>query len=557
MNIVVIGASAAGLKAACRVRRLLPQARVIVLEAGEYISYSACGLPYFLSGDVDNFRQLTTTVYDVVKSPEFFAAVKDVTVLTGFQAERIDPERRVVATLNLKTGEEIEFGYDDLILATGAAPIVPPIPGNNLPGVCTFTRPEDALALRKALNDNQINRVAVVGAGFIGCELCEAFKALWGVETELFEAEAQVLPDLLGAGIARIVEMELVRQGIGLHLNACVSGIKPDDGKLKLTLSDGSSCAGFDRVVFATGVKPKTELAAAAGVKTGAKGAIVVDSRMRTSIPHIFAVGDCVQVIHELTGKSCHLPLGSLANRMGRIAGNVIAGEDDSLNPVCSAVCLKVFEMNVASVGMRAKAAAQAGFKPAIVWGTFTDKAHYYPEANWISAGMVYDVATLRVLGVQAAGRGDVIRRVDVASLLIRHKATLPQVRDFEPAYAPPYATPLDPLHYLAYAGIAAQCEDVTPFPPTELEKHANGSIVLDVREESEVKENPVTVECKRIIAIPLSEIRRRWSELPKNERIVVVCQRGARSAEATRILRENGFQDVRYMGGGLGFFQA
>ncbi len=556
MNIVIIGASAAGLKAACRVRRLLPQAKVTVLEAGEYISYSACGLPYFLSGDVDRFRQLTTTVYDVVKSPEFFAAVKDITVLTGFRAERIDPDQKVVEALNLRTGEGIEFGYDDLVLATGAAPLMPPIPGNTLPGVCTFTRPEDAIALRKALNESQIQRVAIIGAGFIGCELCEAFRALWGVDTELFEAESQVLPDLLGAGIARIVELELVRQEVGLHLNACVSGIKPDDGKLRITLFDGSSYAGFDRVIFATGVKPKTEPAAAAGVKTGVRGAIVVDSRMRTNIPHIFAVGDCVQVVHELTSKPYYLPLGSLANRMGRIAGNVIAGEDDSLNPVCSAVCLKVFDLNIASVGMRAKAAVQAGFKPAIAWGTFMDKAHYYPEANLISACMVYDTATLRVLGVQAAGRGDVIRRVDAASLMIRHKTTLPQVRDYEPAYAPPYANPLDPLHYLAYAGIAAQNENVKPFPPTELEKHANGSIVLDVREESEVRENPVTVECKKVFAIPLGEIRGRCAEIPKNERVVVVCQRGARSAEATRILQENGFQDVRYMGGGLGFFQ-
>lgn len=556
MNIVVIGASAAGLKAACRVRRLLPEAKVTVLEAGDYISYSACGLPYFLSGDVDGFRQLTTTSYDVVKSPEYFAAVKDISVLTGFRAERLDPDRKVVKSLNLKTGEGIEFGYDDLILAVGAAPMVPPIPGNNLSGVCTFTCPEDAIALRTALKENRINRVAVIGAGFIGCELCEAFKALWGVEIELFEAQAQVLPDLLGAAVARIVELELVRQGVGLHLNACVSGIKPDDGKLKLILSDGTSWAGFDRVVFATGVRPKTELALEAGIKTGVKGAIVVDSRMRTSIPHIFAVGDCIQVVHELTGLPCHLPLGSLANRMGRIAANVIAGEDDSLNPVCSAVCLKVFEMNVAAVGMRAKAAAQAGFKPAIAWGTFTDKAHYFPEANLISACMVYDATTLRVLGVQAAGRGEVLRRVDAASLMIRHKTTLLQVRDFEPAYAPPYASALDPLHFLAYAGIAAQNENVKSFPPTELEKHANGSIVLDVREESEVKEYPIAVGCKKIIGIPLGEIRRNWVEIPKNERIVVVCQRGARSAEATRILQEKGFQDVRYMGGGLGFFQ-
>lgn len=554
MNILVIGASAAGLKAACRARRLLADAKVTVLEKSNYISWAGCGLPYYLSSDIDDFRSLTKTPYDVVKDADYFTQAKDVQVLTGIQAEKIDAKNKTVHALNLKTKQRQIFEYDELVLATGSRPAIPGIAGLRRPGVHTFTRPEDALILRQAAEKNQISRVAIIGAGYIGCELCEAFRALWGIETELFEEADQVLPALLDSEMARIVELELLRRRVKVHLGAQIDAIGKSGDKLTVS-SRSISREEFDRVVIAAGVDPRFELAALAGLKVGGSGGIMVDSRLRTSDPHIFAAGDCVEVMHHITGKPCHLPLGSLANRMGRIVGNVIGGQDDWLSPVCGSACLKVFDLNIASVGLTAKAASEAGFKIAQSWGSFTDKSHYYPESKLISATMVFDIADRKLLGVQMVGTGDVLGRIDAASVMIQDNRAVGQIYDYEPAYAPPYNSPLDPLHYLAYAALSALDEGVLAVSPGDLSKAALDSLILDVRESSEVKEAPFSLPCKTLLTIPFLQIRRRLAELSRNGKIIVVCQRGTRSSEVVRILKQSGFADVRYLGGGLGFY--
>jgi len=554
MNILVIGASAAGLKAACRARRLLADAKVTVLEEGEYIAWAGCGLPYYLSSDIDNFRSLTKTAYDVVKDVDYFAQAKDVQVLTGVRAESIDSKNKTVQALNLKTNQRQTFRYDVLVLATGSRPAIPAIAGLRSPGVYNFTRPEDALILRQAAEKNQISRVAIIGAGYIGCELCEAFRALWGIEAELFEETDQVLSSILDPEMARIVELELLRRGIGVHLGVRIDAIGKSGKKLTVS-SAGAPYGEFDRVIIAAGVQPRSDLAAVAELKVGSTGGIFVDSRLCTSDPHIFAAGDCVEVTHHITGRPCHLPLGSLANRMGRIVGNVIGGQDDWLSPVCGSACLKVFDLNIAAVGLTANAAAAAGFKVGRSWGSFTDKSHYYPESKMISATMVFDSAERRLLGVQVVGTGDVVGRIDAASVMIQDNRTVGQIYDYEPAYAPPYNSPLDPLHYLAYAALSALDEGILAVPPGDLSKAALDSTILDVREPSEVNEAPFSLPCRKSLNIPFLQIRRKVAELPKHDKFIVVCQRGTRSSEVVRILKQGGFADARYLGGGLGFY--
>ena len=555
MNILVIGARAAGLKAACRAKRLLPDADVLVLEEGQYISYASCGLPYFLSADVEEFRQLTATPYGVQRDPDYFAAAKDVQVLTGVRAERIDTSRKTVICRQVASGKPSKYAYDHLILATGASPIVPDLKGSDLSGVYTFTRPKDAIELRQAASSNQLERVAIIGAGYIGCELCEAFKALWGIETVLFENEPQVLPEMLDPEVARVVELELERQGIESHLSTQVSEIQAKNDKLNIVAGGGSVFEDFDRVVLCAGVQPRTELAFDAGIAIGLSGGIAVNERMQTNVENVYAAGDCVELKCAITGKPLYKPLGSLANRMGRVAANVIAGKDDSFGPVVGASCLKVFDMNVAAVGPTAKKAAEEGFDVGQSWGYFTDKPDYYPEFENISAKMVFDRKTQRILGVQAVSKGEAIRRIDAATTMIREGMTLRRVWDFEPAYAPPYADVIDPLHYLSFIGVNSIEEGVTCFPPLELEERASGAVVIDVREEFEVANKSFSPPCKALLNIPFTQLRSRISELPKNERLVVVCSRGSRSSEAVRILKQHGFEDVQYMGGGFGFF--
>jgi NADPH-dependent 2,4-dienoyl-CoA reductase/sulfur reductase-like enzyme/rhodanese-related sulfurtransferase len=530
---------------------------VTVLDGGEHISLASCGLPYFLSGDLEQFQELVTTAYDVVRDPEYFAEVKDVQILTGTRAEKIDIDTKTVAAVDVASGEAKEFQYDELVIATGAKPVVPDIKGLDLSAVQTFTKAEDAIALKRAAAQGQLGKVAVIGGGFIGCELCEAFTALWGIKTTLFEFEDHILPRMLDVEMARIVELELQRKGVSHYINTAVSEIKETGKQFSVVTDFGLAFDGFDGVVVAAGVKPRVELALEAGIELGTTGAIRVNSKMQTNIPHIYAAGDCVESTDIVTGKPCYLPLGSIANRQGRVVGNVIAGIDDSFGAVNGSACLKVFDVNIAAVGLTVEAATDYGFEVGESWGVFTDRADYFPEAENISIKMVFDKKTRKVLGVQAASKGDAIRRIDAASVIISQGMTIEQVRDFEPAYAPPYATALDPLHYLAYIGISTLDEGLHSASPLDFDEIAGDFVVVDVREKIEMKEAPLTVAYRGLNSIPFTELRSRLDTIPKNDPLLVVCAKGVRSAEAARILKQNGFEDVRYVGGGLLFFQA
>lgn len=532
----------------------MPDARVAVLEEGQYISYASCGLPYFLSCDIEEYRKLFTTPYEVEKNPGFFTSAKGVQVLTGIRAHRIDPKQKKVHCQDAISGQKISFDYDKLVIATGAKPIIPSIRGIDLPGVCTFNRLEDAIELRQAASGNRLNKVAILGAGYVGCQLCESFKALWGIETDLFEQESQVLPQMLDAEMARVAEAELQRQEIGLHLNVEVSEISRDNDKLDVAVEEGTVYSGFDRIIVGAGVAPRTDLALDSGIGIGPTGGIVINERTETNVADIYAAGDCVETRCALTGKPLHLPLGSLANRMGRVAANVIAGKGDSFAPITGASCLKVFDLNVAAVGLTGKRAREAGYDVGESWGFFQDKADYYPESHNISVKMVFDKKTRRILGVQAAGKGEAIRRVDAASIMIRESMTLDRVCQFEPAYAPPYADALDPLHVPSYLGIASLEEGIQCASPLEAIQIAGGSLVLDVREPAEVESNPIPFPCSSVMTVPYTEIRSHIESIPRDKPILVVCARGSRSSETVRILKHHGCENVRYMGGGLGF---
>jgi len=377
MNVLIIGAKAAGLKAGCRIKRLLPASSVVVLDEGENVSLAACGLPYFLSGDIEQLSKLVTTPYDVERSPEYFAEAKGIDVLTNIRADSIDTAKHIVKCTEVRTSEPREFSYDHLILATGASAIIPPIEGMDLQGVSVFTSASDAIALRQAAAQGKIEKAAIIGGGFIGCEIAEALGALWGIQVTLFERESQILPQILDDEMAQIVQQELLRQGATIYNGMGISAIEQDGEKLKLSTDIGFAFEGFDRIVVTAGVKPRVELAEQAGIELGETGGIKVDAQMCTNLPNIFAAGDCVESTNIVTGKPCYLPLGSLANRMGRVAANTIAGKDDSFGAVCGSSCVKVYDMNVAVVGMTASAASDAGFNVGESWGYFAETFSY------------------------------------------------------------------------------------------------------------------------------------------------------------------------------------
>jgi len=538
-SVLVVGASAAGLRCACRLARLRPHWAVRVVDARQRVSYAACGLPYVLSGDIDELEALRRTDYGATRDADYFSRCKAVELLAGHRAVALNLSRHRLIAQGPHGAEELP--WDDLILATGARPRRLAAQPDH-PRVVTFHVWEDVEPLKRALATGGLERVALVGAGLVGCELAEAFRALWGAEVTLLEAAEAPLPGMLDPDLAACVAGHLRDNGVRLLSGFLVERIRADDDTV--TLVGSGKTVEAQVVIVAIGVEPAVELGRQAGLELSPDGAIVVDPRMATSVPHVWAVGDCVAVRHAVTGDHQHVPLGSLANRQGRTLANVLAGREDAMPPVAGALAVKVFDWNVAATGCTESAARQRGLIARSARITALDRPHYWPEAKEIHLKLVYEAATRRVLGVQAAGPGEVAKRVDVATQLIARRATLDDFVHVEQSYAPPYAPAIDPL---AVAAMAAQNEEdgIGSVSPTE---PWGGNAVLDVRSSDEIENGPVSAE--RLIRIPLDELERRMSEL-EDPPGVVVCERGTRSAEAVRLLRRHGVH-ARYLGGGL-----
>ncbi len=539
-RIVIVGASAAGLRCACRLARLRPSWPITVVEQRETFSYAACGLPYVLSGDVADLDELRRTADGAVRDARYFAAVKGVTVLAGTRATAIDAGAQRVEICGTDGGSG-ELAWDELVLATGARPRR--LPGQlNHPRLHSFHVPEDVAPLYRQLAEGRLGHVAIVGAGLAGCELAEAFRALWGIRVSLLEAGPMPLPGVVDEEVGAVVAGVLRRNGIELTCRVTVTSIEASDEAVRLVA--GAHAVAADAAVVTLGVAPSVELARAAGVALGLTGAIAVDERLATSEPGIWAVGDCAEVRHAVTGEPAFLPLGSLANRQGRVLANILAGRRDSFPPVAGAVAVKVFDCNVAATGITRAAGRARGLEARSVWVTAHDRAHYWPEAKEIVVHLVYDPVSQRVLGVQLVGEGEVAKRADVATQLITRGATLADLGAIEHAYAPPYAPAVEPLAVAAW--VAQNQEDgIIACSPAE---SLAGEAVLDVRHPDEQCDRPFAGNATT--SLPLEGLREGGGALGLGP-WMVVCERGARSAEALRWLQAHE-RYARYLGGGL-----
>jgi NADPH-dependent 2,4-dienoyl-CoA reductase/sulfur reductase-like enzyme/rhodanese-related sulfurtransferase len=544
ISIIVVGASAAGLRAAARARRRLPGAKILVIDQGSFISYAACGMPYFVSGDIQGVDNLRTTPYGTIRDADFFREAKGLEVVSGTKVERIDRDAQKVYCKSMKTEETSVYSYDKLVLATGASPIVPPgVPIDN-ERITTFRSLENAISLRKSLETGKIEKAGIIGGGLIGCELAEAFSALWGAKVALIEAAPHILPGVLDPEMALAVEAYLKSENVEIHTNCPFEDVARSGEAV--TIKTAQKNFEVDCAVMAVGVRPNSELAAGCGLVIGQTGGVVVDDRMATSDPNIFAAGDCVEVRHLLSGKSLNLPLGSLANRQGRIIGSNLGGGDERFGPVVGSAAVKLFDMNIAATGLMEASARDAGFNVGCVWGTFTDRADYYPEAQNIHFKLVFDKQSGRLLGLQGYGKGEVVKRIDVFSALLKSEGKLEDLMDMEFAYAPPYAPAVDPLYTLGCAARNTVLEEIQPIAP---DSRYDEMVIIDLRHPDELKAAPLPE--KDILKIPYEEIRRRWEEIPKDKPLVCICAKGVRSSESLRFLKEKGFSDIVYLGGG------
>lgn len=555
-NVLVIGGVALGPKAACRFKRLEPESKVTLIDQGAIISYGGCGIPYFVGGDVEKVEGLRATSAGVIRTPEFFHDLRDVDVQLGTRALKINRREKTVTVEDVATGQTRDIAYDKLVIATGSTPRVPPIPGHDLENVTTVTCIEAAQAVQQRCAARSISSAVIVGAGFIGLEMAVALADQWGIKTTVIELLPQVLPAQISPNLAHMAQHDLEELGITVLTGEQVKELRGEDGKVRQVVTD-KRVIDADEVIFSVGVSPNSEIAADAGLDCHPRGGIIVDKHMRTNDPDIYAGGDCVVVPNLITGQPAYLPMGSMANRQGRVIGTNLAGGDSTFDGVVGSWCVKLYKMSACGTGLTLRQAIQAGFDAAGVPMEQLDKAHFYPEKSMMTIEVVVDKPSRRVLGVQGfCSDGIALKaRIDaVAAMLQFSRPTLNDLSNLEVAYAPPFAAAMDVINTAANVAdnvLSGLHKSILPDEFIELWKHRreNGCIVLDVRPGK--GSLPLAQKYPgEWLAIPLEELQARINEIPRDRKVALICNTGSRAYDAQLKLRRHGIDTVNSAGG-------
>jgi NADPH-dependent 2,4-dienoyl-CoA reductase/sulfur reductase-like enzyme/rhodanese-related sulfurtransferase len=558
-NIVVIGGVAAGPKAACRLRRLLPEAVVTMIDQDNLISYGGCGIPYYVSGDVADEKELRSTSFHMLRDERFFEQAKGVTTLTSTRALAIDRKRQQVLIEDLPSGARREIAYDALLLATGSRPVVLPIPGADAAGVFTVNDLHKAIAIKEMIAKGQVSRAVVIGGGAIGIEMAEALTDLWGVETALVEFQDQLLPRVVDWPVATILAQQLRDHRVEVFLGEAAEEIEVADGRA-VAVRTGRRTLAADLVIMAVGVRPRSRLAAEAGLLVSASGGIVVNERMQTSDPKIYAAGDCVEIAHLVSGRRFVAPFGSMANREGRVAADNIAGIPSVFRGGVGSFIVKAFSLAVGCVGLSLAAARQEGFAADYSLSSPSDRAHFYPGHDIVCLQLVFDRRTRRVLGMQGTGpvNDALASRLDAAAVAISAGATIDDFGNIEMAYSPPFSSAIDPINAAAYiadnlcSGLMRQVE-VAEFLAWAGDPASRPDWrVLDVRHPKEAAPLIDHFGGDRWLAIPYDQIRTRFEELPRDKTLVIVCNAGSRSFEVQVALAQLGRENSLVLPGGM-----
>jgi len=547
MKIVIVGGVAAGPKTASKIIRLNPEADVTIVEKDKYLSYAGCGLPYYISGEVKEQKELMCTPVGVVRDPIFFQKVKNVHVLTETEAVEIDRKAKRVRIQKLENQQEEWLDYDKLVLATGALPVIPPIPGVELKNVFTLHGVQDAESIKAFLAEEKARDVVIIGGGLIGVEVTEALVHR-GCRVTIIEMLSQILR-MLDWEIAQLVTQHMELRGVKVMTRTKVKAIQGDDKVAAVETDKG--VLPTDMVILSIGVRPNIKLAQTAGLEIGSWQAIKVNERMQTSDPDIFAVGDCVESVDRLTGKACYVPMGSTANKHGRVAANNICGHEDSFPGVLGSTICKVFDFAVARTGLTEAMAREYGYDIETVLAPAPDKAHFMSAAKPLLLKLVVDRKTRCLLGAQATGPGDADKRIDVVAMAIANRMTVDQLANMDLCYAPPYSPAMDNI--ITAANIARNKLDGYMEGVTAMEVHRmlgekKDFVFLDVRSPAEYED----VRLPGSTLIPLGALRSRLNELPKDKEIITFCKISLRGYEAALILKAAGFKQVRVMDGGI-----
>lgn len=539
MKVLIVGGVAGGATAAARIRRLDETAEITVFERSGYISYANCGLPYYIGGVITDSEELT------LQTPESFFSRFRINMKVHHEVTAIHPNQKKISVRNLETGEEFEESYDKLLLSPGAKPTQPRLPGVGIKKVFTLRTVEDTFHIKEYINKNQPKSAVLAGGGFIGLELAENLKEL-GMDVTIVQRPKQLM-NPFDADMASFIHSEMRKHGVKLALGHTVEGFEEKDGGIDILLKDEMPLHA-DMVVLAIGVTPDTHLAKDAGLELGIKGSIVVNDRMETSAPDIFAAGDAVQVKHYVTGQEALISLAGPANKQGRIIADNICGGDSRYPGSQGSSVIKVFDMTAATTGINETNARKAGLDVDTVILSPMSHAGYYPGGKVMTMKVVFEKETYRLLGAQIVGYEGVDKRIDVLATAIHAGMKATELKDLDLAYAPPYSSAKDPVNMAGFMidniskGILKQwhLEDVDLLP-------RDGSVtLLDVRTVREYGNGHI----EGFKNIPVDELRERLDEIEKGKPVYVICQSGLRSYIGTCILEGNGYKAYNFSGG-------
>lgn len=544
-RVVIIGGVAGGATCATRLRRLDEHAEILILDRGPYVSFANCGLPYFVGDVIQDEQKL------LVASPELFRRRFNIEVRTRNEATKLDLAAQEVEVRDLASGKVRRERYDALLLAPGAAPIRPPLPGVDLPGIFTLRTVPDSRQIRQWLETRHARRAVVVGGGFVGLEMAENLSHR-GLEVTIIEMAKQLLPPL-DPEMAELVLQRLIAHNVRLRLEDGVAGFDagPDDSLLVRTQKAERIPA--DVVILSIGVRPEVSLARDAGLAIGSRGGIRVDDQMRTSAPNVWAVGDAVETRNRVTGEWDLLALAGPANRQGRVVADVIAGRTSTFRGVQGTAVCGFFGLTAAMTGSTEKSLKRASVSD--FQSVYLHPGHhvdYYPGAKPIHMKLIFRTSDGLILGVQAIGEEGVERRVDVIAMAIQRQSTVFDLEEAELCYAPQYGAARDPVNVSGMIAANVVRGDLDVVSWSEFGSNRNSVIILDVRDPDELQGGRV----EDATNIPLSQLRERLAELPLDKEIWVTCGVGQRAYYACRLLMQNGFR-VRNLSGGYQSYRA
>jgi NADPH-dependent 2,4-dienoyl-CoA reductase/sulfur reductase-like enzyme/rhodanese-related sulfurtransferase len=542
-KVVIIGGVAAGTKAAAKAMRENPDLDIVVLTRDRHVSYAGCGLPYYIGDVIKEEKEL------LVKRPKDFRADFGIEVITDIEATRILPEEKTVLAKDLNTGEDKKFAYDKLVLATGASPFIPPLEGTKLGNIITVRTVQEATAVKKLLSERDIQDAVVVGGGMIGLEVAENLSQR-GIWTTVVELAPHILPTH-DADIALNVQSYLAEKGITVLAGTAVKSFEDNGHGNVGAVSTDKGFLKADLVILSVGVRPNVDLARECGILLGSTGAIAVNEKMETNINDVYAVGDCAENVNLITGRTVWYPMGSTANKTGRVAGINLSGTGakDSMKGVLGTSILKLFDLNIAKTGLSERDARSLEYNVETVLVPSPDRAHYYPGNRSIVTKLIVDRESHKVLGGQIFGEGVVDKPIDILVTAISFGATVDQLAKLDLAYAPPFSTALSSTAVAANVMMNKLAGKFIGVGPLELKgKMDAGAVLVDVTTDKEymVRSIPGSVN------IPLRRLLERSNELGREKEIILYCKVGLRSYLALLKLKSMGFEKVSILEGGM-----